>query len=421
MIIQSRRDLGIRVVEPGHAPGTVRCLESSQPQMGLVCRFSRAVFTVMSRMFIFVLGEHHASVFNKELNGTRVPLQQGCLHRHEQDVHIRPCPVTAVPLYLAALGVLWGVLILLRYRWRRLQEEEQAMYELVKRIIGLISVYVEKDSSGHISLVACPQNDNESPAQESPMATKRTQQGAKTPCAAEHKPAREGLLLDRTCNDSRSSVCGTGTGKRDASFHMKDPNGNESATPERSSHNPWGLQCHRAQLMRMSSDSKDNEPYSILSPATSAAQLWSFLLDFQVYQATTGHFLCRNKYDGRTLTAEGFRQALYQYLHDGHQLKRELLQPVLQRLSALRAVIERQGSYRFYSSSLLLIYEGKKHSLGRHPVSAPPRVDVRMIDFAHTSYRGATPNHTAYEGPDRGYIFGVENLINMLQEIKDGD
>ncbi|XP_058860946.1 inositol hexakisphosphate kinase 3-like isoform X3 [Acipenser ruthenus] len=152
--------------------------------------------------------------------------------------------------------------------------QEQVFYEslpadmkpFTPQYRGLISVYVEKDSSGHISLVACPQNDNESPAQESPMATKRTQQRAKTPCAAEHKPAREGLLLDRTCNDSRSSVCGTGTGKgkRDASFHMKDPNGNESATPERSSHNPWGLQCHRAQLMRMSSDSKDNEPYRFL-------------------------------------------------------------------------------------------------------------------------------------------------------------
>ncbi|MGH0129320.1 UNVERIFIED_CONTAM: hypothetical protein FKN15_038546 [Acipenser sinensis] len=343
-------------------------------------------------------------------------------------------------------------------------------------VTGLISVYVEKDSSGHISLVACPQNDNESPAQESPMATRRTQQRAKIPCAAEHKPAREGPLLDRTCNDSRSSVCGTGKGKgkRDASFHMKDPNGNESATPERSSHNPWGLHCHRAQLMRMSSDSKDNAPYkgaaallysltaasgfllleNVASPfqlpcildlkmgtrqhgedaseekkrrhmkkceQSTSSSLGLRLGGMQVYQVTTGHFLCRNKYDGRTLTAEGFRQALYQYLHDGHQLKRELLQPVLQRLSALRAVIERQGSYRFYSSSLLLIYEGKKHSPGRHPFSAPPRVDVRMIDFAHTSYRGATPNHTAYEGPDRGYIFGVENLINMLQEIKDGD
>lgn len=347
--------------------------------------------------------------------------------------------------------------------------QEQVFYEslpadmkpFTPQYRGLISVYVEKDSSGHISLVACPQNDNESPAQESPMATRRTQQRAKIPCAAEYKPAREGPLLDRTCND-RSSVCGTGKGKgkRDASFHMKDPNGNESATPERSSHNPWGLHCHRAQLMRMSSDSKDNAPYRFLllenvastfqlpcildlkmgtrqhgedaseekkrrhmkkCEQSTSSSLGLRLGGMQVYQVTTGHFLCRNKYDGRTLTAEGFRQALYQYLHDGHQLKRELLQPVLQRLSALRAVIERQGSYRFYSSSLLLIYEGKKHSPGRHPFSAPPRVDVRMIDFAHTSYRGATPNHTAYEGPDRGYIFGVENLINMLQEIKDGD
>ncbi|MGH0114436.1 UNVERIFIED_CONTAM: hypothetical protein FKN15_016397 [Acipenser sinensis] len=362
--------------------------------------------------------------------------------------------------------------------------QEQVFYEslpadmkpFTPQYRGLISVYVEKDSSGNISLVACPQNDNESPAQKSPMATRRTQQRAKIPCAAEHKPAREGSLLDRTCNDSRSSVCGTGKGKgkRDASFHMKDPNGNESATPERSSHNPWGLHCHRAQLMRMSSDSKDNAPYkgaaallysltaasgfllleNVASPfqlpcildlkmgtrqhgedaseekkrrhmkkceQSTSSSLGLRLGGMQVYQATTGLFLCRNKYDGRTLTAEGFRQALYQYLHDGHQLKRELLQPVLQRLSALRAVIERQGSYRFYSSSLLLIYEGKKHSPGRHPFSAPPRVDVRMIDFAHTSYRGATPNHTVYEGPDRGYIFGVENLINMLQEIKDGD
>ncbi|XP_041084652.1 inositol hexakisphosphate kinase 1-like isoform X1 [Polyodon spathula] len=348
--------------------------------------------------------------------------------------------------------------------------QEQVFYEslpadmkpFTPQYRGLISVYLEKDSRGHISLVAFPQNDNESPAQESPVATRRIQQRAKTSCAAEHKPAREGPLLDRTCNDSRSSVCGTetGKGKQDTSFHTKDSNGNESATPERSSHNPWGLHCHRAQLTRMSSVSKDNTPYKflLLENVASAFQL-PCILDLkmgtrqhgedaseekkrrhmkkceqstssslglrlggmQVYQATTGHFLCRNKYDGRTLTAEGFRQALYQYLHDGLQLKRELLQPVLQKLSALRAVIERQGSYRFYSSSLLLIYEGKNNSPGRSPFSTPPRVDVRMIDFAHTTCRGATPNHSAYEGPDRGYIFGVENLINMLQEIKDGD
>lgn len=34
------------------------------------------------------------------------------------------------------LAFLWGLLILLKYRWRKLEEEEQAMYEMVKKIIG---------------------------------------------------------------------------------------------------------------------------------------------------------------------------------------------------------------------------------------------------------------------------------------------
>lgn len=37
---------------------------------------------------------------------------------------------------LTGLAFLWGLLILLKYRWRKLEEEEQAMYEMVKKIIG---------------------------------------------------------------------------------------------------------------------------------------------------------------------------------------------------------------------------------------------------------------------------------------------
>lgn len=36
------------------------------------------------------------------------------------------------------LVTLWGILIFLRYRWRKMEEEEQAMYEMVKKIIGRI-------------------------------------------------------------------------------------------------------------------------------------------------------------------------------------------------------------------------------------------------------------------------------------------
>lgn len=78
-----------------------------------------------------------------------------------------------------------------------------------------------------------------------------------------------------------------------------------------------------------------------------------------MYQLSTGHYLCRNKYYGRGLSSEGFRHALYQYLHNGKGLRQDLFEPILNKLHSLKAVLERQASYRFYSSSLLIIYEGK--------------------------------------------------------------
>jgi len=83
------------------------------------------------------------------------------------------------------------------------------------------------------------------------------------------------------------------------------------------------------------------------------------LVSPQVYQLNTGHYLCRNKYYGRGLSSDGFRQALQQYMHNGRGLRRDLVEPILHKLRSLKAVLESQASYRFYSSSLLIIYEGK--------------------------------------------------------------
>ncbi|MGH0137775.1 UNVERIFIED_CONTAM: hypothetical protein FKN15_064481 [Acipenser sinensis] len=187
----------------------------------------------------------------------------------------------------------------------------------------------------------------------------------------------------------------------------------------------------------------------------------------KVYQMDTGHYLCRNKYYGRGLSNEGFQMALYQFMHNGNQLRRDLFQPILGKLRNLVAVLEKQASYRFYSSSLLIIYDGKQpgaepghkpaeppgldpslptqspaqppsdptplqpdsHTTPGQPAPAPlpapqhsacppPKVDVRMIDFAHSTFKGFRDDQTVHDGPDRGYVFGLQSLISILEGIQ---
>ncbi|NWH71909.1 LEMD2 protein, partial [Piaya cayana] len=96
-ILNSNKDLGIWLKgrdpsEPVTSVEEVFCLESAHPQMGLGCRFRRAVITAIMNVFLFFW----------------------------------------------SLITLWGILIFLRYRWRKMEEEEQAMYDMVKKIIAVV-------------------------------------------------------------------------------------------------------------------------------------------------------------------------------------------------------------------------------------------------------------------------------------------
>ncbi|NXA06880.1 LEMD2 protein, partial [Sapayoa aenigma] len=96
-ILNSNKDLGIwlkgrDLSGPVSSVEEVFCLESAHPQMGLGCRFRRAVVTAITNLFLFFW----------------------------------------------SLITLWGILIFLRYRWRKMEEEEQAMYEMVKKIIAVV-------------------------------------------------------------------------------------------------------------------------------------------------------------------------------------------------------------------------------------------------------------------------------------------
>ena len=51
--------------------------------------------------------------------------------------------------------------------------------------------------------------------------------------------------------------------------------------------------------------------------------------------------------------------------------------------------------------------------------SSLPTVDVRMIDFAHSTFKGFRDDPTVHDGPDRGHVFGLENLISIMEQMQD--
>ncbi|XP_067417348.1 inositol hexakisphosphate kinase 1 isoform X1 [Emydura macquarii macquarii] len=366
------------------------------------------------------------------------------------------------------------------------------MKEFTPEYKGVVSVCFEGDSDGYINLVAYPYVESDAleqddmPERDQPRRKHSRRSLRRSSSVGEHKDERPGLASD----NPESSIQETKSPKVELHIHSDVPfqmlDGNSSLSSEKISYNPWSLRCHKQQLSRMRSESKDRKLYKFLllenvvhhfqfpcvldlkmgtrqhgddaseekaarqmkkCEQSTSATLGVRVCGMQVYQRDTGHYLCRNKYYGRGLSIEGFRNALYQYLHNGRELRKDLFEPVLTKLRSLKAVLERQASYRFYSSSLLIIYDGKDNGAGMFserraemrlkradtslPESlqddtstepspaAPPQVDVRMIDFAHSTFKGFRDDPTVHDGPDVGYVFGLESLINIMEQMCD--
>ena len=137
---------------------------------------------------------------------------------------------------------------------------------------------------------------------------------------------------------------------------------------------------------------------------------------------------------------DGFHTTLRQFLFNGRRYRMDLVPDIVKMLKQLRRVISEQDSYRFFSSSLLMVYEGNDdetldedcasvcpnglHSqscsldLSPEDLSATrKRVDIRMIDFAHTTHQGFVNDPVHYQGPDKGYILGLNTLIDVFNTM----
>jgi inositol-hexakisphosphate kinase len=134
----------------------------------------------------------------------------------------------------------------------------------------------------------------------------------------------------------------------------------------------------------------------------------SFLFTLKVYEPETTKYRHFTKYEGRNLTEEDLKPAIARFLQNGTQFRTDILYKYIDTLKQLLQVVQSDAmacQYRFYSASLLLLYEGDPE------YKSDSLFDLKMIDFAHTfPYEQGDPL-------DDGFIFGLNNFLNMLEQI----
>ncbi|XP_043977716.1 inositol hexakisphosphate kinase 1-like [Gambusia affinis] len=419
------------------------------------------------------------------------------------------------------------------------------MKEFTPEYKGVVLVCFEGGSDGYINLLAYPYVDNmedmmgELEEQDPPEREQQRRTQSRRSPSSSSSENKEERAEQREDHDNNLLSCFSSVKQSpllDPKVRSDVPlQSSSSVASEKIGLSPWSQVCHKQQLDRMRSKSKNRRciKYLLLENVvhhfsfpcildlkmgtrqhgddaseekaarqikkceqSTSAKLGVRMCGMQVYQLSGGPYHYLDKYYGRDLSVEGFRQVLCLFLDNGKGLRRDVFEPILNKLRNLKVVLERQESYRFYSSSLLIIYEGKEsedapppdpgqsaapadvhaapsphadissetdfnqnqdsdleplssqgpgHSAPDAPPSPfppsvtdccpfvpcppskcpslqppqqPPLVDVRMIDFAHSTFRGFRNDTAMHKGPDRGYVFGLENLIHILEDIQ---
>ncbi|KAI5804109.1 hypothetical protein DFH27DRAFT_610143 [Peziza echinospora] len=137
----------------------------------------------------------------------------------------------------------------------------------------------------------------------------------------------------------------------------------------------------------------------------------------QVWDVKKGAYLFQDKYFGRDLKAgKEFQDALTTFLYDGQNPTSVLrhIPTILAKLGELDTMIRCLPGYRFYASSLLVLYDGADHS---------KPIDLRLVDFANcVTAEDPLPEGTRCppqdrSGIDRGYLRGLRALRMYFQKI----
>jgi len=157
---------------------------------------------------------------------------------------------------------------------------------------------------------------------------------------------------------------------------------------------------------------------------------------FRPHHGTNGGYVKFSRDYGWSLTPDSVLDGFRQFLYDGQRVRLELVPPLLEKIQKIRRWFQTQRCYQFYSSSLLLVYDGAAASAE----DAIASLDVRMIDFAHampanmcsaaSSCRGvaapvpsdpvsdASIEDVSRNAYDSSYVYGLLNIERALRAIQ---
>ena len=163
---------------------------------------------------------------------------------------------------------------------------------------------------------------------------------------------------------------------------------------------------------------------------TTSQQLGVRLCGMQVWNAKEESMLFQDKYYGRDLKAgQEFQEALTRFLYDGlsYTSVSRHIGILLERIAKLESIIATLPGFRFYASSLLMIYDGgAKANLdteqNQHE-KAKSTIFIKIVDFANCVTAEdelpetvPCPPHEP-DGVDKGYLRGLRSLRMYLHRI----
>ena len=162
---------------------------------------------------------------------------------------------------------------------------------------------------------------------------------------------------------------------------------------------------------------------------TTSQELGIRVCGMQVWNAQTKKYLFEDKYFGRDLKAgHEFQSALTRFLYDGLSYTSIVphIRIALEKITKLEEIISNLPGYRFYASSLLMLYDGAKkdtHSGSGTAATSTSSINLKIVDFANcVTAEDELPESTPCpphnpDDIDRGYLRGLRSLRMYLSRI----